>query len=215
MDAQAKLTTEDYCENETFTGLDLPGAALARKEFFRCTFQGARLQESQWERAQFEDCVFEDCDLSGMKLALATASGVQFKGCKLMGVHWGDLAPHPRLSFADCHLRYSSFSGMKLSGTAFLRCRAGEVSFLDVDLARADFTGTDLTDATFRSCDLSQADFSQARGVFLDPAANKVRGASIPLDAAVRLAHSLGMRVSGFDAEPPEPAPRRGGAKKK
>lgn len=209
MSTAERLAAEEYFEDITFAGLDLQGVDVSRKEFFRCTFRNTRLQESRWDRARLEDCTFEDCDLTRFQAPLLTAYGVQFKGCKLMGVNWGEVSPHPRLAFNDCNLRYCSFVGVNLRQTVFARCRATEASFIDVDLTEADFSGSDLTGSTFRNAQLRKADFSNANGVFIDPALNRVKDVRIPVEAAVLLAMSLGMRVSGYDSGDEEP-PRRG-----
>lgn len=121
-----------------------------------------------------------------------------------MGIDWTNVSPNPELAFDTCVLRYTSFVGLGLRRTAFLRCSALEANFFDLDLTEADFSGTDLTGSNFRGCNLTRTDFSTAVGAFLDPANNRIKGTHVPVETAVLLAQSLGMRVSGFNGEAAE-----------
>jgi hypothetical protein len=85
-----------------------------------------------------------------------------------------------------------------------------EANFFDLDLTDADFSGTDLTGSNFRGCTLTRTDFSSAVGAFLDPARNRLKDTRVPVETAVLLAQTLGMRVSGFN----ESASERPGRKK-
>lgn len=203
MDAQ-RLAEEDSFENETFTDLDLQGAHLGQKEFYRCTFQRCQLQESRWKQSKLEACVFSACDLSRAELQQTALRDVRFEGSKLMGIDWTNVSPNPELAFDNCVLRYTSFVGLSLRRTAFLRCSALEANFFDLDLTEADFSGTDLTGSNFRGCNLTKTDFSTAVGAFLDPANNRVKATHVPVETAVLLAQSLGMRVSGFGGDASE-----------
>jgi uncharacterized protein YjbI with pentapeptide repeats len=203
------LRDGDVFEGETFVGLDAPGLDLSRKEFQGCTFRHGKLPESIWTGAVLEDCVFELCDLTRIAPKGIALRDVRFVECKLLGVDWKDVGPSPRVSFEACDLRYASFAAVHLRSTAFVRSQLVEASFVDVDLEASDFDGSDLTGATFRGCALKKTDFSRARGVLLDPAANRVKDARVSLEAAVLLARSFGMRVSGFDADDAKPQRRK------
>jgi fluoroquinolone resistance protein len=209
MDAAQRLSAEDSFENETFTDLDLQGANLGQKEFYRCTFLRCQLQESRWKETRLESCVFTGCDLSRALLQYTGLRGVRFEGSKLMGIDWTTVSPNPEVEFDTCVLRYTSFVGLSLRRTAFLRCSALEANFFDLDLTEADFSGTDLTGSNFRGCNLTKTDFSTAVGAFLDPANNRVKGTHVPVETAVLLAQSLGMRVSGFNDDAGERPSRK------
>ena len=98
-----------------------------------------------------------------------------------------------------CNLQYASFVNVNLTRTRFTQCRLVEVNFVDSRLVESEFADTDLSGSRFEQCDARQADFSRAHGLFLDPTRNKVKDARISLAAAVTLAASFGMKVSGFD----------------
>jgi uncharacterized protein YjbI with pentapeptide repeats len=192
-----QLRSEDTFEDALLSQLELPAARLSGKEFLHCTFENLRLQESVWTDSRFEDCVFRDCDLTGAKLTHAAMRGVRFERCKLMGIDWSALSDFPELAFDACDLRYSVFASLSLRKLPMRRCTATEASFSDVDLSDADFDGTDLSGTTFQGCTLARTDLRGALGLFLEPARNKAKGARIPVDAAVRLAQSLGLKVDG------------------
>jgi fluoroquinolone resistance protein len=194
-----RLLEEEYFEDETFTDLDLQGARLGGKEFYRCTFQRSHLQESRWPESKLEACVFRGCDLTRAQLAHTALRDVRFEGSKLMGIDWSTLSPNPELAFEECNLRYSSFVGLSLRQTVFARCAALEVNFTDTDLSDTDFTGTDLSGSNFRGCTLTRADLRGALGVFIDPAAhNRLKATRVPVETAVLLAQTLGMLVAGY-----------------
>ncbi|MFP2904772.1 pentapeptide repeat-containing protein [Pyxidicoccus sp. 3LFB2] len=205
--AARRLSQEAFFENETFTDLELQGGDLGEKEFYRCTFLRAQLQESRWRNTILEACVFNSCDLTRAQLKSTGLRGVRFEGSKLMGVDFTDVSANPEVTFEECLLRYASFVGLSLRKTEFLRCSALEANFFDLDLSEADFSGTNLAGSNFRGCTLTRTNFSQASGLFLDPARNRVKGTRVPVETAVSLAQSLGLQVTGFGDEKPE---RRG-----
>ena len=56
----------------------------------------------------------------------------------------------------------------------------------------------------FEECDLRRTRFPHAKDLFVDPAKNNVKGMQVPLETAIHLAASFGMRVIGFDEKPRE-----------
>lgn len=194
-----QLRSGQVFEDELFTGLDLNGEDLSGKDFCRCVFRNVKAQGSTWKKARLEDCTFEDCDLTRFDPTQLTAAGIAFRRSKLMGVDWSALGRHPTLEFDDCDLRYASFVKIGLRKTSFRGCRLAEATFVDSDLVESDFGDADLTAASFQSCDLTKANLSTAKGAFINPAQNRVKGARISLEAAVTFAASFGLRVAGFD----------------
>lgn len=191
----------DFFDGEVFFGVALSGADLAQKEFARCTFKQLTLVESDWGGARLDDCLFEDCDLTRMRPAKMAARGVVFLNCRLPGSVWADLRPTPALSFERCNLQYASFVGVNLTGAPFTHCRLTEVNFFESRLVDADFTGSDLTGSRFEDCDARGANLANTRGLFIDPAKNKIQGARIDVETAVLIALASGFRVSGYDED--------------
>nr|AYM52854.1 pentapeptide repeat-containing protein [Myxococcaceae bacterium MCy9487] len=205
-----RLKQDDSFENESFTELDLQGADLSDKEFYKCTFQGCELQESRWKGTNLETCVFQGCNLTRAILNGTRLRGVRFGGSKLMGIDWTGVSSNPEVEFEECGMRYSSFVGISLRKTSWLRCVAPETNFFDIDLTDSDFSGTDLTGSNFRGCTLTRTDFSGATGLMLDPAQNRMKDTRVPVETAMGLAYSLGMIVDGYHAK----VPVRAGPKK-
>ncbi len=168
---------------------------MGGKDFTSCSFKGVRLPQSRWREARLEDCRFDDCDLSRMAPDGLGARGVLFAACKVMGVDWSNLGTYPSLSFERCDLRYASFVSMKLRKIAFAGCNLQEAQFVETELAEASFADCRLTGTRFERCDLRKASFAGAIDLTLNPAGNQVRGARIPVDAAIRLAESFGLLV--------------------
>jgi uncharacterized protein YjbI with pentapeptide repeats len=183
----------------TFTGLSIETADLSGRDFQNCTFRRCKLPESRWTETRLEDCLFEDCDLTRMAPKKLALRGVRFKDTRLMGVDWSDISPLPDVDFEGCDLRYGSFVKLKLRKTRFVRCTAGEVSFVEVDLSEADFQGTAMPGATLQRCVLTKANLTGAKGLLFDPRENQVRGARVDLELAVALAQAAGMVVAGFE----------------
>jgi uncharacterized protein YjbI with pentapeptide repeats len=197
----AALADADFFEDRKFADLDANGARAERKEFFRCNFTGCKLAESTWERCAFEACVFDDCDLTRMKPS-SSYNGVAFRGCKLLGADFTRMSANPDVSFARCILRYAVFNDVNLRALSFEECELQEAQFTSCNLIDTDFIACDLTGATFARCDLGGADFSSSRGVYLEPRGNTLKGAFVPVDSAVMLAHAAGLLVDGYDKRP-------------
>jgi uncharacterized protein YjbI with pentapeptide repeats len=190
-----QLTSERSFENGVIAALDIGAASLAGKEFSRCKFRGLKLQEGDLSRAHFEDCELESCDLTRASVAQVLLREVTFRDCKLMGIDWSTLGSYPAMRFEDCNLRYASFVRLGLNKIGFVRCAMVESTFLDTQLVQASFEGSDLTGARFERCTLRGASFASSQGLSLDPRSNDVKGAKVPMDAALRVAELMGLRV--------------------
>jgi fluoroquinolone resistance protein len=189
---------KDSFEGEVFEGLDLERADLGNREFYRCVFRTSKLGETRWQRTRLDECVFEGCDLTRADPMNLSLRDVTFRGCKLMGIDFSKVAGHPHVSFEDCNLRYVSMVSLALRKTRFKKCAITEANFFEVDLAEARFEDCQFTGTRFDECDLRKARFPKAKDLFLDPARNRVKDAQIPLETAILIATSLGMRVLGF-----------------
>ncbi len=197
-DALRRLQTEPCFEEMTFESLEATGLDLTGKEFTRCVFRRVRLPESRWKLCRLEDCRFEECDLTRMDPMSLLAAGVQFHGCKLLGVDWSALGRNPVLSFESCDLRFASFVKLHLNRLSMKNCRTTGANFLQCHLTGADFDGTELTGTRFEGNDLTRADFSGAAGLYLDPKHNRTKGTRISVESAVLLAQAAGLHVAGY-----------------
>jgi uncharacterized protein YjbI with pentapeptide repeats len=194
-DASALLGGDSSFQDQRFDGGDLTGADLGGRELTGCVFKGVRLAETRWREARLEDCRFEDCDLSRMAPGALAVRGVVFAGCKMMGIDWSNLGPYPALSFERCDLRYASFVSLKLRKIAFTGCTLEEAQLVDCDLTEASFAQCRLEGARFERCDLRKASFADSIGLALEPQGNQLRGAKVPVETAIQIAESFGLRV--------------------
>jgi fluoroquinolone resistance protein len=191
----ARLAAEDAFEDQIFEGVDAEAADFGGKEFYRCTFRNAKLQQSRWARARLEDCVFDACDMTRALPAQLALRGVVFQHCKLMGIDWSKLGNYPDVAFTECNLRYASFVDASLRKTRFERCAMHECNFIQVDLGEAVFEACQLSGARFDNCDLRATSFTRSLELFVDPSKNRVQGMRIPAESALLLAASFGMKV--------------------
>ena len=185
-------------EGEVFANLDLAATALAGRELYDCEFRNCKLAETTWAQMRLESCRFESCDLTRASFAAMKAHGIAFRGCKLMGIDWSVLAQVNDLVFVESNLRYCSFVGQKLRKLSVTKCSVIDATFVDVDLANAVFTDCELANTVFTRCELKGARFPGARGLFIDPRQNKVKGVQVPLESAILLAHAFEMSVIGY-----------------
>jgi fluoroquinolone resistance protein len=193
-----RLRADDSFTEALFDSADLESADLANREFYACTFRGLNLQQTRWEGSRLEDCVFEGCDLTRMLPARLSLRGVEFKDCKLMGIDWTHVAPHPDVAFNQCNLRYASFVDTSMRKTRFRQCVMDEANWVQVDLSESVFEECRFSGTRFDGCNLERSKFPGCVDLLLDPSKNRLKGASIPLQSAVLLAGFFGMRVLGI-----------------
>jgi uncharacterized protein YjbI with pentapeptide repeats len=126
------------------------------------------------------------------------ARGVTFVDCKLMGVEWTELGSFPEVTFRGCDLRYASFVSLALRKLHFERCDLRDAQLVEVDLAEAVFESCKLGGARFERCDLRKASFAGATDLALELVQNnKLAGARVPIETAIRIAEALGLEVVG------------------
>lgn len=193
-----QLAARDSFEDDLVIGIsaDADPGIFSGKEFSRCTFRSVQLHSSSWSGAKLEDCVFESCDFSRASSARLSLRDVTFRDCKLLGIDWSGLESYPSATFERCNMCYASFARLALNKTRITHCLLTEASFSETQLVDACFDGCELSGARFERCDLRRASFADTRGLLLDPKSNNVKGARIPVEAALRLAEALGLRIA-------------------
>lgn len=189
---------DDTIEGETFRGVDMRGADISEKIFRDCTFHNVVFAEARLRECRFEDCAVEASDWTMAKVYGTALRGVKFRGCKLMGIDWSDGHRSIDASFEECVLDYCSFVKIDARKVTFKDCRLLEVNFTEANLTEADFSGSNLDRCQFHQTHLVRANLSNATNLRLDPTQNKVKGATISLDAAVGIVMTMGMHVAGF-----------------
>lgn len=176
--------------------VDLSGQVLATVEAIETIFDRMVLVGATLRRWSLEASRFRACDLSNALLGDSALEGVTFEGCKLVGVDFGGArAMAFEARFEGCSLRLARFGGMSLRDTRFLGCDLRDVDFSGADCRGVAFDDCDLEGALFDGTDLRKADLSDARGVMLVPEQNKIKGARIAPELALRLARQRGFVV--------------------
>jgi fluoroquinolone resistance protein len=190
---------------KVFADLKCDSQRLTEAEFERCTFDGCNFREAAFYRCRFTDCTFVDCDLSLTRLPNARFTGVAFKNTKAIGIDWTQIGLSTTdramlsIGFEGCSLDFSTFYGLTLSGSKFLRCSAKEVEFSEADLSGSDFRETDLELAKFFRTNLQNANFVGALNYDIDPRENRVKNARFSIPEAVALLRRFEVNVDWPD----------------
>jgi fluoroquinolone resistance protein len=193
---------DDLIEGRAFRDLDFRGSEISEKVFRDCTFTNVIFAEARLRECRFEDCVVGLSDWTMTKVYGTAMRGVKFEGSKLMGIDWSDGHRSLDATFKECVLDYCSFVQIDLRKSVFKDCRMLEVNFTEANLTEADFSGSNLDRCQFHQTNLSRANLAGATNVRLNPTENKVKGATISLDAAIGVVTAMGIHVSGFGAAP-------------
>jgi len=82
--------------------------------------------------------------------------------------------------------------------TQFAKCIMDESNWVQVDLSGSVFEECRFSSTRFEGCNLERTKFPRCVDLLLDPSKNRVKGARIPLQSALLLASSFGMRVLGL-----------------
>ena len=193
---------DDLIEGRAFRDLDLRDREISEKVFRDCTFTNVIFAEARLRECRFEDCLVGLSDWTLAKVYGTSMRGVKFEGSKLMGIDWSDGHRSLDASFKECVLDYCSFVQIDMRKSAFKDCRMLEVNFTEANLTEADFSGSNLDRCQFHRTNLSRANLAGATNVRLNPNENKVKGATLSLDAAIGVVTAMGIYVSGFGGAP-------------
>ena len=74
----------------------------------------------------------------------------------------------------------------------------GGPDFSECRLKKATFGGCQLDGANFNGADLTQADFTRATGLSLLPQHVRLKATRIEMEALLRMAEALGLKVVGY-----------------
>ena len=173
---------ENYFTDKEMGPDEIQDGMLPKGEYDNCMFRQLDLSGKDLSGYVFMDCRFEACNLGNVKLQGTAMKTVGFSDCKLTGLQFADC--HPFLfavSFQDCRLEYSSFHGLAMKGTSFVRCQMTEVDLTEADLSGAGFDGTDLAGAQFGGANLEKADLRKATRYTIDPRTTKLKKAMFSL----------------------------------
>jgi len=150
------LPDPELIDGADWSGVEITGEVggamdVAYVELSESRLANVRLTGRRFEHLRLVDVVVEDCELSGVTLAGASLTRVEFRRCRLSGLVGSTLkARHVRV--ADC----------RADGATFRMTTWEAAEFRDVDLRDADFHASNLTGMRFLGCDLTGADLSKA-----------------------------------------------------
>ena len=122
------------------------------------------------------------------KLEKTAVKDIQFKECKLLGVHFETCDEFLfAVRFENCLLNLSSFYKRKLKKTKFINCSLHEADFAEADLGSSVFDNCDLANAIFQHTNLEKADFRTSYNYSIDPELNKIKKAKFSIPSVTGL----------------------------
>lgn len=186
--------TTAYFHDRQFDTFDFH--TLEKGEYEACRFSNGNGHKADLSEFKFVDCEFVVCDLSLAKLNRTAFRVVQFRECKLSGLHFD--ACHDfglAVEFELCRLDFCTFIGMKLRNTRFAHSQLSESDFTDCDLTGAVFDQTDLSRAVFDQTILEKADFRTAFGYNIDTEHNRLRQAKFSVSGLAGLLGKYGLEI--------------------
>jgi uncharacterized protein YjbI with pentapeptide repeats len=175
-------------DNKKFFNLVCPKQDFRQKEFVNCVFKKCDFSEANFSEAVFIDCSFIDCNLSNIKITNSSWQGVVVDGCKLTGIVFSEVSTLLiNWSFKKCLMDFCDFNKLEIKGSKFIACDIKETNFTNCNLAQADFSESSLSGSKFVNNNLEKADFSGAKNYYIDPTANKIKGAIFSYPEALSL----------------------------
>jgi len=185
-----------YIEDKDFEQIDFSVKKLAEGDYENCVFTNCNFSNTDLSRISFSECSFLDCNLSMVKLTGTTLRDIQFKGCKLLGLHFEDCSDFLfTVSFENCILNLSSFYKRKLKKTIFKNTSLHEVDFTEADLSLAQFDNCDLLGATFVNTILEKADLRTAYNYSIDPEMNRIKKAKFSMSGIAGLLNKYDIEI--------------------
>jgi len=184
-------------ENQTFGREASLPPRLECVDFTDCSFAGLEFRSVRLLSCRFFDCRFERVDASAADFTDCTFRGTTFVDCKFLGINWTILRALQSPQWDRCLLDGGCFQGLQLEDAEWVESRLREVDFSDCNLQRAKFHGSALEGANFNGANLKHADFTRATGLQLDPRHARLDQTLLEMDALLRMATALGVKVVG------------------
>jgi fluoroquinolone resistance protein len=188
-------------DGRIFKRITLESGLLSDKTFYDCSFIDCTLAETTFQECAFDDCLFKNCDLSLIAVEGCSFNNTRFEKTKIIGVDWTfatwpAFVLQPPLSFLDCALDYSTYTGLKLPKVSFKDCSLKDVAFAEADLSGADFSGALLAKSIFHKTNLQGANFTGAKDYHIDLTQNDAAGAKFSLPEAMSLLYALNIEIT-------------------
>ena len=165
-------------------------------ELYDCTIINAKLTGSTLKRWVFENCIFKDSDLSNVTFENCIFDQCNFVSCRMIGV---DLTKNQsqslQLSFKDCDLSLSNFSGLHLTEIQFTDSQCSETDFSHSQMSKCHFRNTRVNGAIFENTNLNSSHLVGALDESFDLKASNLSQATISVQTAIRLISAMGLKV--------------------
>lgn len=185
-----------YFEEETFEHVNFTKKHIKAGEYENCTFLDCDFSNSDISGLNFIDCEFKGCNLSMVLMHDTIFNNVIFTDCKMLGLQFencNDLLL--TISFFNCTLNHSLFSGIDLKKTTFEKSILHEVDFANTDLYKSVFKGCDLQNSLFVNTNLQESDFTGSFNYLIDPEINRIRKAKFDLPGVLGLLAKYDIKI--------------------
>jgi uncharacterized protein YjbI with pentapeptide repeats len=153
------------------SGVDMPGANLAGKEFNDEDLRGANFMGANLEGCSFASADLRKANLSGANLKGAVLNDANLEHANLSGIRAGN-AQFASANMEDTNLTGANLKGAvlndanledaNLSGANLSEVEAANANFSDANLSGALLTGAHLNDATLDEANLNSANLTKA-----------------------------------------------------
>ena len=181
---------------KTFEKVNYINKKISNREFEDCVFKNCDFSNSDFSNNTFMDCEFIDCNLSMLNLSGSSLKSVNFKNCKLLGIHFHTCLDFLfTVQFQDCVLDYSSFTNKKMPKTKFNFCSMKEVSFVGSNLTQSVFENCNLENAIFNDTQLAGVNFTSAYNYKIDPEFNPMKKARFSSQGIVGLLDKYDIKI--------------------
>lgn len=161
----------------------------------------SKVNDCNFRKCIFDKVDFSNCDFSNSTFSKFANKGNHYKFCKLVGINLMD-SHIDNVTFDECLMKYSNFSGCELNKTNFKKCNLEEASFItlkkfnklyfdDCDMIKVDFFGTKLNNIDLRTCNIS--------GIRIG--LDGLKGLIVTSMQAIDLAYVLGINIKEIGEE--------------
>lgn len=185
-----------YFTDEQFNNKSIDDIKFEKIQFEDCVFSNCNFSDVVWKDTQFIDCEFHECNLSNAKIEYTSFQTVRFIGCKMIGLQFDHANPFAlTLSFEECLLQNSSFYGLNLAKTHWVKCNLSEVDFAACNLQQAHILGCNLEGAIFDNTQLQKTNLGASSNWIINPSINSVKGMVIDQRELKGLVAHLGIKI--------------------
>lgn len=185
-----------FVEEKTFDKVGFTDNPLQKGEYENCVFSHCNFANSSLAEVRFMECVFVNCNISMVDLSQTVLQDIQFKGCKMLGLHFENCNHFGfAVQFENCLLNHSSFYRVALKKTVFTNSQLHDVDFTESDLTSSIFEHCDLARAVFDRTIVEKVDLRTSHSFSIDPELNKIAKAKFSLSGIVGLVDKYDIEI--------------------